>query len=88
MAVESDKNRRLTDDLNQLQQKVDSLESELLGLKQVGDGRVDFQNLQREMDKLIRENEDHKHRWGQLLLYKLFFIFPYFSQYVLGQPES
>ena len=63
MAVETDKNRRLTDDLNQMHRRVNSVESELLGLKQVGDGKVDFQHLQREMDKLIRENEDHKHRY-------------------------
>ena len=65
MAVESDKNRRLVDELNQAQRKANTLETELMSLRQMGDGRVDFQHLQREMDKLIRENEDHKHRYWQ-----------------------
>ncbi|XP_052240589.1 uncharacterized protein LOC127851093 isoform X4 [Dreissena polymorpha] len=65
MAVESDKNRRLVDELNQAQRKANTLETELMSLRQMGDGRVDFQHLQREMDKLIRENEDHKHRQEQ-----------------------
>lgn len=68
MAVEADKNRRLTDDLNEMQRKINGLESELLGIKQIGDGKIDFQHLQREMDKLIRENEDHKHRYGVTVL--------------------
>lgn len=63
MAVELDKNRRLMSDVNQLQQKTSSLETELMNLRQTGDGRSDFMHLQREMDKIIRENEDHKRRF-------------------------
>ena len=62
LSVETDKNRRLMDDLNLAQKRASSLELELLELKQLGDGRVDFQNLQRECDKLLRENNDLKHR--------------------------
>ncbi|XP_053383865.1 uncharacterized protein LOC123536790 [Mercenaria mercenaria] len=65
MAVETDKNRRLMDDINQLQQKNNSLETELMNIRQAGDGRSDFMHLQREMDKIIRENEDHKRRQEQ-----------------------
>ncbi|XP_052799852.1 uncharacterized protein LOC128231279 isoform X3 [Mya arenaria] len=65
LAAEADKTRRLIDDLNQSQRQAQGLEAELMQLKQLGDGRVDFHHLQREMDKLIRENEDHKHRQGQ-----------------------
>ncbi|XP_060595540.1 uncharacterized protein LOC132749698 isoform X4 [Ruditapes philippinarum] len=65
MAVETDKNRRLMDDMNQLQQKNNNLEAELMNMRQAGDGRSDFMHLQREMDKIIRENEDHKRRQEQ-----------------------
>lgn len=63
MAAEVDKNRRLTDDMNQLHHRYSTLETELMNLRQAGDGRGDFMHLQREMDKIIRENEDHKRRF-------------------------
>ena len=62
LSVETDKNRRLMDDLNLSQRRVSNLEAEVLEMRQAGDGRVDFQNLQREYDKLLRENLDAKHR--------------------------
>ncbi|KAL4224796.1 Intermediate filament tail domain-containing protein [Mactra antiquata] len=65
LAAEVDKNHRLIDDLNQLQRKTNTLEGELMNLRQAGDGRSDFMHLQREMDKIIRENEEHKRRAEQ-----------------------
>jgi len=66
------------DDLNASQRHAQGLESELMQLRQLGDGRVDFQHLQREMDKLIRENEDHKHRWESADFTGLSLISTYF----------
>ena len=60
--METDKNRRLMDDLNLAQRRISNLETEVLEMRQAGDGRIDFQNLQREYDKILRENHDLKHR--------------------------
>ena len=62
LSVETDKNRRLMDDLNLAQRRISNLETEVLEMRQAGDGRIDFQNLQREYDKILRENHDLKHR--------------------------
>ena len=62
LSVETDKNRRLMDDLNLSQRRASNLETELMEIRQAGDGRVDFQHLQREYDKILRENNDLKHR--------------------------
>lgn len=96
MAVETDKNRRLTDEMNQLQRRLNGVESELMGLKQIGDGKIDFQHLQREMDKLIRENEDHKHRYTRpIIVLKINLLSLYqqvcrfcISRLDIGHPQS
>ena len=62
--METDKNGRLLDEINNLQRKMGSLEAEIQDLRIVATRpRADMEQQQRAIDNLTRELETWKHRW-------------------------
>lgn len=63
LTVEVDKNRKLMDELNVSQRRVSNLEVELQESMQTSNKPYeDIQHIQRDMDTVVRENENLKRR--------------------------
>lgn len=62
--MEVDKNRKITDEINICQRRIISLESELNDAKMMSNQPYDeMQHMQRDLDNLVRENENFKRRY-------------------------
>ncbi|XP_021368992.1 uncharacterized protein LOC110460435 isoform X3 [Mizuhopecten yessoensis] len=64
LSVEVDKNRKITDDVNVCQRKIVALQAELEDARMSSSQPYeDINRLQRDMDNLVRENENYKRRY-------------------------
>ena len=63
LLVETDKNRKLVDQINTCQQRISCLEQDLMQVKVAPRSSDDVPRMQRDMDNLTRENENFKRRW-------------------------
>ena len=60
--METDKNRKLVDQINTCQQRISCLEQDLMQVKVAPRSSDDVPRMQRDMDNLTRENENFKRR--------------------------
>ncbi|XP_060086406.1 uncharacterized protein LOC132565720 [Ylistrum balloti] len=66
LSVEVDKNRKITDDINVCQRKIMALQTELEDAKMSSSQPYeDMNRLQRDIDSLVRENENFKRRYDK-----------------------
>ncbi|XP_063398619.1 uncharacterized protein LOC134683324 isoform X3 [Mytilus trossulus] len=63
LLVETDRNRKLVDQINNCQQKINNLEQELMHVRTAPRSIDDVPRMQRDLDNLTRENESFKRRW-------------------------
>ncbi|XP_052066739.1 uncharacterized protein LOC127706276 isoform X3 [Mytilus californianus] len=63
LLVETDRNRKLVDQINNCQQKINNLEQELMHVRAAPRPIDDIPRMQRDLDNLTRENENFKRRW-------------------------
>ena len=60
--METDKNRKLVDQINTCQQRISGLEQDLMQVKVAPRLSDDVPRMQRDIDNLTRENENFKRR--------------------------
>ncbi|KAL5007318.1 hypothetical protein ScPMuIL_016124 [Solemya velum] len=63
IAIETDKNKKLIEEINLTQQRMGQLEAELQKSRASAQTMTDIQKLQRDVDSILRENQDLKRRY-------------------------